>query len=359
MKPYRRHLIGLPLQRSVFSDIDRAPVLIGLTGVLPGDRMGTWLDGDGDLFLDRSSIERLATALRHRLSPEFLGAMERSIAVACDAVQRATESCSRCARDADADEVRHLIGDLGASLRTLVPFGILSKFVPDVLYRAFAATPRADLPRLPGESPGAVLTRESYDLFSECRARGFAPDQLLTQWPDVPVDVADHVRAFCRRQAGFGPLLWEAPGYENPQYVFGILQATFAEEDLAAVRRRLDVSRRGRHDAALQEPFAVDAALAHAIGVWRDFLERETWYVRRAFLVGLLPLLLRLVAEYRQRERGTVVEDILFLELDELAAPLPDMALARARRARYLANEPFLAEHGISGDRLSVVLEAA
>ena len=359
MNPYRRHLIGLPLQRCGFADIDCAPELIGLTDVLPGGRMGAWLNDDGDLFLDRLRIERLATALSDRLTPAFLDGMERSLVEACDAVQSATEHSRARARAADVDEVRHLIGDLGQSVKRLVPFGILSKFVPDVLYTALAAKRFVGIPPLPSESAGATLTREAFALFTACRAGGFGPDRLLVEWPNVPTNIAECVLDFCGRQVGFGPLRWEAPGYESPRYVFATLQSSFAEHDATELFRRLDASARMRNSASELALSPAHAPLARVIATWREFLERETWYLRRAFYVGLLPLLLRLVPEYLQRDRGMVIDDILFLELDELTALRPDTRLARVRRARYLANSGYLTEHGLSSNRLGAVLEAA
>ena len=359
MKPYRRHFIGLPLQRSAFSTIDRAPALIGMTGVLPGDRLDAWLDDAGDLYLDRASVDRLSVALTVNLSPEFLDAMDRSLEATCSALEEATERCRRGASGADANEARRLLGDLGACIRALVPFGILSKFVPDVLCRALTAATGADIPTLRSESPGAVLARESLALFGACEARGFSPERLLREWPRVPTLIAEQVLAFCETQAGFGPLRWEAPGYEDPLYVFAVLDAAFTGEDSGELSRRLGVGARARAESAARRQPAVRGSLTHAVVLWLEFLERETWYVRRAFYVGLRPLLLRLLPEYRTRNRAVTAEDILFLELDEVAAPDPDLVRARARRLQYLGNSAYLAEHGLSAGRLDVVLGAA
>ena len=90
---------------------------------------------------------------------------------------------------------------------------------------------------------------------------------------------------------------------------------------------------------------------------WREFLERETWYLRRAFYVGVLPLLLRLVPVYLGRDRQMVKEDILFFELAELTTVRPDARRARARRTEYLSNHDYLSQNGISTDRLGAILE--
>ena len=356
MTPYRRHLVGLPLQRSLFSQIDRAPEAIRLTGVLAEDRFKVWLDDDGDLFLDRSDVELLGAALAERLTPAFLAEMRRSLASSCSAVLEAAERARTRAPHADEAQARALLGDLGAQLAALIPFGILSKFVPDVLYGALASTGDDAAPPFPLESPGAALTKAVAALHIDLGASGFSPERLLAEWPDVPPEVADLAHAFCGTHVGFGPLPWEAPGYEEPRYVFGVLQATFVDDDPADVLRRLaqptpsPPSAHGRsHDAAV---------LRSTLAAWLEFLENETWYVRRAFFVGVLPLLRRLAPAYRRGDSAPAPEDLLFLELRELTSAA-DLASARARRARYLARTDYLSKHGIMAARLTTMLEAA
>ena len=362
MKPYREQLIGLPLQRSVFADIDRAPALLGLTGVLTDDRLGAWLNDDGDLFLDRGNVDRLARALSESISEDSLERIEQSLHAACRLLQTTTDRCQARAPAATPHEARQLLGELGAALRALVPFGILSKFVPDVLYRAYASTPGAGIPRLPGESPGASLTREALALFSDCSDGGFPPDRLLAEWPRVPATIAESVLSFCDRHAGFGPLPWEAPGYEDPRYVFGVLQANFGNSDRLAIMKQLNDRAgaslaHGNIEAAPPELIAVCRALRQVIVAWIDFLERETWYVRRAFYVALLPLLARLVPEFRRESPGLLQEDTLFFELDELIAGQPDSSRASERRATYFGRTNYVFEHTISPARLAAVFK--
>ena len=352
MKPYRRHLIGLPLQRSCFAHIDRAPALIGLTDHALGARLS-----DGDLFLDHASIERVSAELTTRLTPEFLDQMEQSIMSACAALEQATDtSCARAAA-ADEEEAGHLLRALGDRATTMVSFGIMSKFVPDVLYRAFVANSPAEIPQLTSESPGAALTREAFALFSACRADGFDPRRLREAWPDVPSAIGERVLAFCRKQTGYGPLRWEATGFENPHYVLATLQSCFGDQGAGAPCDRLEGMAGRTRDPSDALPLSARGSLARVIVVWREFLERETWYLRRAFYAGVLPLLLRLVPVYLRRDRHMVKEDILFFELDELTTVRPDARRARARRTEYLSNRDYLSQNGISTDRLGVILE--
>jgi hypothetical protein len=352
--PYRRHLVGLPLQRSLFSGIDRAPEAICLTGVLADDRFKAWLDEDGDLFLDRSDLELLVAALPERLTPAFLADMQRSLAAACSAVLAAAERARTQAPRADEVRARALLGDLGAQLAALIPFGILSKFVPDVLYGALASTGDDAGPPVPLESPGATLTKAVAALHIEFGACGFSPERLLAEWPDVPPGVADVAQVFCGTHVGFGPLPWEAPGYEEPRYVFGVLQATFADHDPADVLQRLTQPT----PPPAADPRSDVAALRSTLAAWLEFLEHETWYVRRAFYVGLVPLLRRLVPAYQRGGSGRAPEDLLFLELHELTTA-DDVPNAPARRARYLAQTDYLSKHGVTAHHLTQILEAA
>jgi hypothetical protein len=349
VKPFRPHFVGLPLQRSLFAGIDRLPTVLGLSGVLPDDHASVWIDADGDLYLDKADIEQLAGALAGSLTPEFLARLERSLVRACEELRETTARCSQRAPVASLDEVRDLVAELGAKVARVVPFGILTKFVPDVLYQALTAM-TGEAPPTPQESPGASLTRDAYALYAECRARGFPPGRLRTEWPCVSPDVAARVRRFCADHVGFGPLRWEASGYEDPAYVFAVLEATFGGEDRAPLASMRPTAPRGA-DADDERAVALRCTLA----VWLEFLELETWYVRHAFYVGMVPLLRRIAEETRV---GPVApDDLLFLELRELTAPAPDGSAARSRRARYLERVEDLTGVGVTAERLRSVMQ--
>ena len=359
MKPYRRRLIGLPLQRSLFAEIHHAPAIIGLHGVLPGDRFAAWLDDDGDLYLDTLDIERLTESLPARATPAFLGEMQSGLAATCEAVIETTERSWRCASSVDEAEARALLSEVGESVAALIPYGILSKFVPDALYQILKSAGDMGDPPFPAKSLGAELTRAAVFLGLSCRARGYSPDRLRIQWPDVPPDVAALVGDFCRTHTGFGPLAWEAAGYEDPHYVFGVLAGMFANEDLDLLLRRLDPTPSDpRPVTGPPQPPDV-LALRLVVAAWLDFLDRETWYVRRAFYVGLVPLLHRLLPSYGRSGSGFVPEDLLFLELHELTTPPADARSAPARRAKYLADTEYFAKYGITPARLHAVMEAS
>ena len=351
--PYRRRLVRLPLQRSLFTRLEGAAVLLGLADSLPGGRFGAWLDKCGDLFLDRSHVEQLAKSLRGRLTPEQIEASEQAHRDCCASLVAATDRAERLASSADAAELRGLAGELGDRVAAIIPYAILSKFVPDALCQALAAAGEALPPPFPRPSLGAELVESSLELHRACLALGFPPRRLDAEWPAVPPEVASIVRRFCRDHVGFGPLQWEAPGYEDPRYVFGMLRAALGDSARDGEERRTRVDENGTRAAdGTEESSATRAYLAF----WLDFLERETWYVRRAFHRGMIPILRRLAAVQRSAREAVGAEDLLFLEIGELRsdAAAPDLA---ARRREYLADSDYLKRHGIDAARLGALFQ--
>ena len=142
-------------------------------------------------------------------------------------------------------------------------------------------------------------------------------------------------------------------GYEEPQYVFGILAGIFTDDDPEVLLCRLGPTPGDTRPVSAQPR---DASVRHVLAVWLDFLDRETWYVRRAFYVGLVPLLRRLLPAYGQADTDFVPEDLLFLELNELTSR-GDAGAAGPRRAKYLADTEYFAKYGITTGRLRAVME--
>ena len=358
-EPYRRRLVGLPLQRSMFADIHRAPALIGLHGVLPDDRLAARLDEDGDLYLDTSDVDRLVSALPARVSPGHVEEMRRTLAAVCARVEAATECAQECASAAGDPEIRTSLSALGDALAALLPFGILSKFVPDALLAALEMRGNMGDPPFPPRSPGAELTRALAALCISCRARGFSPDRLATAWPDVPIEVTRSIGSFCRDHTGFGPLAWEAAGYEDPRYVISILESTLADGDPEALLRRLDGAAQRNGSSGVPDPRTEAGAVRQLLADWLIFLDRETWLVRRAFYRGMLPLLRRLVPDYQRTFAGFVPDDLLFVELGELLATPAGAPPVAERRAKYLADGAYAAKYGITSERLRAVMVTA
>src|SRR5713226_8823359 len=100
-QPYRRHIIGLPLQRSLFGQTARAATTIGFPGLSSELDFPARLDENGDLFLDRSHVAALTKALLSWFTPETLEFMHRTHAAACDALVDASENAARVAASLD------------------------------------------------------------------------------------------------------------------------------------------------------------------------------------------------------------------------------------------------------------------
>jgi hypothetical protein len=354
-QPYRRHIVGLPLQRSLFGLTAGAATTIGLPGLSSELDFPARLDENGDLFLDRSQVTELSRALRSWFTPETLELMHTSHVAACEALVGASENAA-CVADSRDGGARKLFDDLAKKMALVLAYGILSKFVPDLLLSALAEAGDVEPPPFPETSAGAELMQDTFALYEACRVRDCPPQRLQLEWPHVSPEVFQLVREFCHRQTGFGPLAWDSPGYEDPKYVVRLLHSAFNEVDAEQVRRRLSFAERPAITLSTTGVSTKVAALRRALGFWLDFLERETWYARRAFYVGMIPLLQQLAARYRQEIPKFQLADLLFLDIREVAAGIADPAVIQTRRRRYMENTEYLSLHGIDSSRLATML---
>jgi len=354
-EPYRRHIIGLPLQRSVFALTARAATSIGLPGLTSERDFPSWLDENGDLILDRAQVAALVQDLPSHLTPETLELMYTRHVAACKKLMDATERAARIPASGNGKETE-LAKDLANKIAVVLSYGILSKFVPDLLWRVLADGGDIESPPFPETSAGGELMQNSFALYQACSAVGYDPERLEQEWPDVSSEAFQLVSEFCRRQTGFGPLAWDSPGYEDPSYVTRLLRSAFQEVDSEQVSRRFVSSKRSTPSLSTSKMTSKTAALTRLLGFWLDFLERETWYVRRAFFVGMAPILQQLAASYRQERPAFETVDLLFLELPELTEATADLALIRGRRQGYMENIDYLRLHGIDQRRLQTIL---
>jgi hypothetical protein len=344
-EPYRRRLIGLPLQRSLFARIDRSPAAIGLDR-----RLAARLDDLGDLYLDRGSAMEVAGAFRSALSPERVVELEAAHRARCTDLLAATQAAGSGAEAEDAAGCRAAIGHLAARIEPLVHYGIVAKFVPDALLAALRRAGDQGPPPTPVPSPGRALLDAIGALCLRCHQLGYPPDRLARAWPAVPPDVGDAIRGFGRAHAGFGPLPWDAPGHEDPTFTVAAIASAFGDVGPDELRERLAAAPGAPPAGGGPVP-----ELRAYLAFWLEFLERETWYVRRAFFAGMLPLLRRL-AQVRGEHPA---ERLLFWRLEELVGGDADPALVDARRAAYLADRGYLGRHGIEDARLAWLMEFA
>jgi hypothetical protein len=355
-QPYRRHIVGLPLQRSLFREATRAATTIGLPGLSSELNFPARLDENGDLFLDRSKVAALTKALPSWFTPETLELMRTTHAAACEALVDASENAAHVAASINGASARKLTEDLANRMALVLAYGILSKFVPDVLLRALADAGDVEPPPFPDKSAGAELMQGMFALYEACCVLDYNPQRLQREWPRVPSEVFHLVSKFCNRQTGFGPLAWDSPGYEDPGYVIRLLHSAFDEVSAEQVRRRLSFAKRPVVARSTSGVPARIAALRRVLGFWLDFLERETWYVRRAFYFGIIPLLRQLAAEYHREIPTVQPVDLLFLEIGELIAGTVDPAVIQTRRRRYTENSEYLSLHSIEPSHLATML---
>jgi hypothetical protein len=355
-QPYRRHIIGLPLQRSLFGQAAWAAPTIGLPGLSCELDFPAWLDENSNLFLDRSKVSAMSKALASWFTPETLPVMQTRHAAASDALVNASENAARVATSLDGASARELSEDLANRMALVLAYGILSKFVPDVLWRALADAGDVEPPPFPQKSAGAELMQNTFALYQACSVLDYMPQRLQREWPSVSPEVFRLVSEFCNRQRGFGPLAWDSPGYEDPNYVVRLLHSAFNEVDAEQVRSRLSFDKKSAVARSATGVPTKIAALRRALGFWLDFLERETWYVRRAFYVGMIPLLRRLAAEYRRQIPTLQLADLLFLDIRELITRSVDPAVIATRRHRYMENTEYLSLHGVDPSRLATML---
>jgi hypothetical protein len=361
---YRRQIVGLPLQRSLFAGIDRIGEILGLADLLPRGRFGARVDGNGDLHLDPRHRTLLAEALPGRLTVPFLEDLDRRHRTTCISLLQWIGSAEQAHATAEQDEARAILATLTRGIVELLPWGILSKFVPDALLAFLRANGDDAPPPFPARSAGSRLADGLRDLRARCTEAGWPPARLGAGWPAVDEDVARAVWAFCADHAGFGPLAWDSPGYESPEYVLRMLRATEGGEPAPRAAgaglpsgARAPSSSPPRPDPP--PPVVSGDLLVTTRGVlafWLDFLEWETWYVRRAFYAGVAPLLRRLAA--LDAHGGLRPDEMLFLEIPEPYLPCPDAAAARARRDRYRADSEYLARHAVGPGRLAAMMEA-
>jgi hypothetical protein len=126
--------------------------------------------------------------------------------------------------------------------------------------------------------------------------------------------------------------------------------------DTEQIRRRLSFAERPQVARSIRDLPPKIAALRRVLGSWLEFLERETWYVRRAFYVGMIPILKQLAARYRQKIPSFQATDLLFLDIRELTTEFADPAVIDRRRQRYLENRDYLSLHGVDPSRLATIL---
>src|SRR5207249_9033977 len=122
-------------------------------------------------------------------TPETLELMHTRHAAACDALVDASENAARVAVSLNGGLARQLSEDLANRMALVLAYGILSKFVPDVLFRALADAGDVAPPPFPEKSAGAELTQNMFALYEACCVLNYTPQRLQREWPRVSPEV--------------------------------------------------------------------------------------------------------------------------------------------------------------------------
>jgi hypothetical protein len=345
----------LPLQRSLWSDVPTIAASLGLDDLFP-EGFGCWLDEEGNLYLEADHVARLLDGLPRVLTAEGARQIQRVQEAACQTLIERTSWAASNGPKLTPDAARDSVAALGSAIASILPYGMLMKFAPDALLGLLREMGDESPVPHPSPSSGLRLTQGLVRLAALCRDAGYTPARLEEEWPGVAPRVGSAVREFSRAQVGMGPLPWDEPGYDDPLKVLGALKVASPDE---AVDR--DILRAQMHPlvhpaarAAVLPPR--ERALRDLLTFWLKFLDRETWYVRRAFFVGMAPLLRRL------REQASIpehhgAETYLFMDIREIQEGTESLHRAEERRGRYFADHRYLRMHGIGAGRLASMME--
>ena len=339
MEPLRRHLVGLPIQRSVFDELWTAADLVGLDDRYPGGRFPADLDGDGSLQVDPEGIVTMRRAFPAVPDRSFLVGLDEEREQRCRTLLTLVAGADRAASQT-SDRNLEDVGRLLAAVARLMPYPLLTKVVPDLL---LAAIDEPSLPLPDHPSPGAVLTEDLRRLASWSVGRGLTAAALVAGWPPPDAELIAAVQVFCRQHAGFGPVAWESPGFDSIAYTLRAMTTIDPGPPATSPPWRTagDFVPGHRSPAATAREAAVR---------WVEYMDLQIWYVRHAFYNGIVPLLAALGTD-----RGVEPWRLLFVERREFTTRMPDPAEIDHRIDAYMARAGYLAANGVDLARLQAI----
>ena len=359
--PYRAQLVRLPLQQATFENIGEAGRRLGLPEQV-GGALGARLDQAGNLQLDPERGRLLAGALVESLTDARAEALQVSLESSCGALTTKIQTTPEAADGSDLG--RHL-ADLSRLVARVVDFAILGRFVPDALMEGLVAAGDRRPPPFPSPSSGSRLAGDLLDLYQSLTSVEGTLGELAIPGRPLDHEVERELRAFADGHVGFGPLSWDRPGFEDPGHVLAAMVAAFegGRPGGSSAERPVGQNELPATDARPAQVlgrFPVEAA-RQLLAAWLAFLDQETWYVRRAFFLGMAPALRGLVAEHRRDVPEIGPGDMLFCTSPHQPAADPGewLSEAKARRAAYLEDWRYLATHGIDEGRLDALVQTS
>lgn len=335
-------MIGLPLQRSVFDQLYTAGDLIGLADVLESGRFEAELDESGSLLVARASVDALRAAFPARPDQAFLQRLEERRRTVCKALIAHIGHAREAATGSDHEAMREAACDLLQRVADFIPYAILTKIVPELLWQAISIEKENRTPSSDGPSAGLHLTLSLERLARFLWASGAAPDVVAASWPDVPVPIAAAVNDFCVTHAGFGPVAWEGLGYDSAEYVLSTLRGL---EDESGGPGGEEVP---EYPDLTPDLDARPMTPTGALYGWLELTDLQIWYLRTAFYHGLKPLFVRL-----GESRFLPPQSFLFVSRHELATDdIPRKKELLRRIELYGADTDYLQRTGVIDGRL-------
>ncbi len=341
----RESLVGLPLQRSTFSQLWSVGALVGSSHVLPDGRFGARLDNKGNLLVDKGHILAMKRAFPPEPSAAFLTALEtrrrNRCAALLDSVRQVDAPIATTASGLVAES-----GLLVRRMADVLPYAILTKFVPEILSDWLTTDPILELTKPDRPSPGLQLTHNLEQLAVWCERCGWPPARVRADWPDVDPAVAGAVIDFSAAHAGFGPVAWEARGFDDPAFVLRMLERMEPQNVARPAQGGAD-----SREIVPAAPVGMDPL--DVLMSWLEFTEFQIWYIRHAFFNGLIPRLSAL-AKCEQREPQTM----LFMSAEELAGSWPTERELSLRMEAYWSDSVYLSHNDVPAERLSQLFVA-
>lgn len=168
----------------------------------------------------------------------------------------------------------------------------------------------------------------------------------MRSWPEVSSEVSELVNRFADAHTGYGPLAWEAPGFDDPAVVVGALETIVTSRDNALSLPAV-IDRR--------EPSDVDTlAIYRLLESWLLLLEMGILSLRRAFYTIIVPL-----AGLMAKRLSVSTTDIAFMSFEELLGEAPSPSDIQRRRATYRGAKEYLTTNGIDPKRIERLMTGA
>ncbi len=241
----------------------------------------------------------------------------------------------------DRVEAKRLWCSTSDAIAELAPYGLVTKILPDILHQRVASQSNDSNPNQLGKCSSA-----SYPEHLSSRALIRDVRVLMDSWPTATDDSEESsltqskrklLTSFCKRHVGHGPTAWEVPGYENVNYVWGLLDPAVREIALADLTG-LSTTMLTDQTQWLERPMTQPTSWRQEVEYWTDHLDTQTTVLRWGFLVGELPQLAKLATFLSSKGEAWTISDLMMCTAQELFNHMPSVGDITSRRHAYRAS---------------------